>query len=185
MSDAAQAGREMEGPFDMDKLWNEFHERVRCWLYRLVKNADLADELVGCVYVRVWKRQERYDPKRYTIRTWLYLNTRSVAYANLRRKRDNALSLDWIPGGCRAPGRRSCTRPRKSAPGSGTRLTNCPRWSGALSARGSTTGFPGLRRRVSLASVSGWPTTTWRVPSCCSVSCCSGNSAMGCKREVL
>jgi RNA polymerase sigma factor (sigma-70 family) len=97
MSDAAQAGREMEGPFDMDKLWNEFHERVRCWLYRLVKNADLADELVGCVYVRVWKRQERYDPKRYTIRTWLYLNTRSVAYANLRRKRDNALSLDWIP----------------------------------------------------------------------------------------
>ena len=97
MNNAGQAEGYDGGMLDIDALWREFHERVRCWLYRFVKDADLADELVGCVYVRVWKRQDRYDPKRYPIRTWLYLNTRSVAYANLRRRRDNALSLDWIP----------------------------------------------------------------------------------------
>jgi RNA polymerase sigma-70 factor (ECF subfamily) len=87
----------MEGVFDIDALWHDYHERVYHWLYQLVRNAEDAKDLANCVFVRVWQRQGRYDAKRYTIRTWLYLNTRTVAYAFLRKRRKPVLSLDWIP----------------------------------------------------------------------------------------
>jgi RNA polymerase sigma factor (sigma-70 family) len=97
MNYAAQAGGEWKGAIDIEALWNEFHERVYRRLYRKVRNAQDAEDLTICAFVRAWQRQDRFAPTRYTNCTWLYLNARTVAYAFLRKRRQSTLSLDWIP----------------------------------------------------------------------------------------
>ena len=97
MQYAAEAGGERKGVIDIEALWNEYHDRVYHRQYRRVRNAQDADDLTICAFVRAWQRQDRFDPSRYTIRTWLYLNARTVAYAFLRKRRQSVLSLDWIP----------------------------------------------------------------------------------------
>jgi len=109
MQHAAEAGGERKGVVDIEALWSEFHDRVYHRLYRMVGNAQDADDLTDRAFVRVWQRQDRFDPSRYTICTWLCLNARTVAYAFLRKRRVPVFSLDSI----RAEQGPSCAGPEE------------------------------------------------------------------------
>ena len=97
MNMAGQAGGEMKGPIDIDTLWNDFHDRVYRWLHRMVRSVPDAEDLTDCVFVRAWQRQDRYDPSRSSVCTWLYLITETVVIAFFRKRRLWMMSLSELP----------------------------------------------------------------------------------------
>jgi RNA polymerase sigma-70 factor (ECF subfamily) len=97
MNYAAQAGGERKGVIDIEALWNDFHDRVYHWLYRMVRNAQDAEDMTICVFVQAWKRQDRYDPSRSSLCTWLHLITETVAIAFFRKRRLWMSSLNELP----------------------------------------------------------------------------------------
>ena len=87
------------GTIGFEVLWDQYWSRVYHWLYRLVRNAEDARDLTSCVFARAWQRLDRYDPARASLCTWLYLTTRTVAYAFRRKQRLQTVSLDSLPDG--------------------------------------------------------------------------------------
>ncbi len=87
------------GTIGFEQLWDKYQGRVYRWLYQRVRNAEDARDLTSCVFVRAWQRLDRYDPARASICTWLYLTTKTVACAFLRKQGQPTVSLDWLAEG--------------------------------------------------------------------------------------
>jgi len=96
MSDAEMADGIVRGSVDFDVFWNRYWHRVYAWLRAMVRNVEDARDLTDCVFVQAWQRLGRYDAKRGSLATWLYLLTRTVAYAYLRKRRLRCVSLDEV-----------------------------------------------------------------------------------------
>ena len=96
MNTAGHAGGFDGGMIDIVALWNDFHERVYHWLYEWVRNAQDAEDLTICVFVRAWQKQSWYDARHGSVCTWLYTLSHNIAYSSLRKKRVRLRSLDQI-----------------------------------------------------------------------------------------
>ena len=96
MSNAAAAGGMGRDRIDIEALWKQYHDRVYHWQYEMVGNAEDANDLTDCTFVRVWQRRDRFDSTRSSLCKWLYLNAHTVATAFRRRKRVRMLSLDLM-----------------------------------------------------------------------------------------
>jgi RNA polymerase sigma-70 factor, ECF subfamily len=46
--------------------------------YRALNDAGLAEEAVQETFLRAWRASERYDPKRSSLRTWMFAIARNV-----------------------------------------------------------------------------------------------------------
>jgi RNA polymerase sigma-70 factor, ECF subfamily len=97
MDSAGQAGGEWKGPIDFDALWRDYHDQVYHRLYRMVGNAEDAKDLTICAYARAWERQDRYDPSRSSVCTWLNLIVKTVGVGFWRKRRLRYRSLDTLP----------------------------------------------------------------------------------------
>lgn len=81
--------------------------RLRSTLFRLLRRADLVDELLMDVYWRAWRQAARYDPQRGQVMAWLTTMARSRALDELRRQACRPLGqlfdedLDRLP--CPSP----------------------------------------------------------------------------------
>lgn len=62
----------------LGELFDRYHLRLYRFLCRILGDSTLAEELVGEVFMRVWKRRTTFDPvQKFSV--WLYVIARSIA----------------------------------------------------------------------------------------------------------
>ncbi len=94
MSDSELVGGVMEGKVDFAVLMQRFERRVHRWLYDLVRNAALADEMTECVFLRANDRLDRFDPAKSSFCTWLHTIAHNLAMSYFRQLKHEPESLD-------------------------------------------------------------------------------------------
>lgn len=67
-----------------DELYKKHHQDVFQFLFYMVKNKELAEDLVQEVYIRVLKSYERFEGKS-SEKTWLFSIARNVAIDSFRK----------------------------------------------------------------------------------------------------
>jgi len=74
-TDAALAGRLIEqDPTALNDAYRQFGRRVYRVAYGLLRREELAQDVTQEVFVRLWKRPERYDPSRGALSSFLQLD---------------------------------------------------------------------------------------------------------------
>src|SRR5256885_1910248 len=74
----------------MQVLFARYHVRVYRFVLRLVRNESAAEDLIGEVFLDVWRQAGRFE-RRSAVSTWLLAIARFKALSALRRKPDEAL----------------------------------------------------------------------------------------------
>jgi RNA polymerase sigma-70 factor (ECF subfamily) len=81
-----------------DELYNKYHHDVFQFLFYMVKNRELAEDLVQEVYIRVLRSYERFEGNS-SEKTWLFSIARNVAIDSFRKqkgwKQRLAEKFDW------------------------------------------------------------------------------------------
>ena len=86
-----------------DELMGRYKRSVVNFCYRVLCNADDADDVAQEVFVRVYQHIDRYQP-RAKFSTWLFALAHNAALDRLRyRKRHPTESLDGVPEPAAAP----------------------------------------------------------------------------------
>lgn len=68
---------------ELHSLFSQYMLRVTS---RIVRNAEVAEDVVQEVFLYAWRNAGRYDPRRSTVSTWLWQISRSRAIDYLRRR---------------------------------------------------------------------------------------------------
>ncbi len=74
----------------MQVLYGRHHARVFRFGLRLVRNEQVAEDLIGEVFLDVWRQAGTFEG-RSAVSTWLLAITRYKALSALRRRKDEAL----------------------------------------------------------------------------------------------
>jgi RNA polymerase sigma-70 factor, ECF subfamily len=69
-----------------DDLYNNYHHDVFQFLFYMVRNKELAEDLVQEVYIRVLKSYEKFEGKS-SEKTWLFSIARNVAIDSFRKQK--------------------------------------------------------------------------------------------------
>ncbi|MGD6944092.1 RNA polymerase sigma factor SigX [Cytobacillus gottheilii] len=69
-----------------DDLYNKYHHDVFQFLFYMVRNKELAEDLVQEVYIRVLKSYEKFEGKS-SEKTWLFSIARNVAIDSFRKQK--------------------------------------------------------------------------------------------------
>src|SRR5215831_18523264 len=77
----------------MQVLYARHHVRVFRFVVRLVRDESTAEDLIGEVFLDVWRQAGRFEG-RSAVSTWLLAITRFKALSALRRRKDAELEDD-------------------------------------------------------------------------------------------
>jgi RNA polymerase sigma-70 factor, ECF subfamily len=83
-------------------LVERFERPVHALLLRIVRRADVAEELAQDAFVKAWRALGRFDPTR-KFSSWLFKIAHNTALDALRRRGEETLSLDAPVGGSETP----------------------------------------------------------------------------------
>jgi len=64
------------------------------FLYRMTQNREWAEDLGQEVFLRAYRRLEKYDRNKAAFSTWLFALARNLCLDELRKKRPITVSLD-------------------------------------------------------------------------------------------
>lgn len=85
------------------QLYEQTVDRLYGLVFRLLNNAQDAEDILNELYLKVWHEPERYDPTRGPVIAWLVIMARSRALDELRkRKLTQHSSLDESIEDCEA-----------------------------------------------------------------------------------
>jgi len=91
-----------------DELYKKYHHDVFQFLFYMVKNKELAEDLVQEVYIRVLKAYSKFEGKS-SEKTWLFSIARNVAIDHFRKqkgwKQRIMEKFDWSKGEIKDEGR--------------------------------------------------------------------------------
>jgi len=91
--DESLVRRSLEGDEDaFGDLVNIYQRRLTSYLYQLVGDFDIAQELSQESFIRAWSALDRFNPA-YRFSTWLFRIGHNLAIDNLRKKRLKTISL--------------------------------------------------------------------------------------------
>lgn len=94
MSDEEIVGQVLAGERDLfEELVLRHQRRIMHYLTRMVKDADLAEDLSQVAFVKAYTALASFDPQ-YRFTTWLYRIASNAAIDHIRRNRQRLLSLD-------------------------------------------------------------------------------------------
>lgn len=68
------------------ELYDRYSNLVHGMAYRLLKDAQLAEECTQDVFIAIWRRADSYDRERARVTTWLFTITRNRAIELVRRR---------------------------------------------------------------------------------------------------
>lgn len=88
----ARAGRES----GYRELIERYQRPVLSLIYRLVRDRELAEDLVQETFIKVLNALDRYDP-RYKFSSWIFRIAHNTAIDQLRKREVATLSLDGSP----------------------------------------------------------------------------------------
>ncbi len=84
-----------------EAFYNATTERVLSLVLRITQQIDIAEEVVGDVYLQVWRTADRFDPTRGNALAWLTILCRSRALDTLRKNNasptSSAMPISEIP----------------------------------------------------------------------------------------
>ena len=82
-------------------LYGRFGRPVYSMAYRILGNAESAEELTQDVFVTAWRKAARFDPARGRLSTWLMTIAHNLAVDRLRRetgaRRPTLVLVDEVP----------------------------------------------------------------------------------------
>lgn len=68
-----------------DALYRNYHLAVYRNIFRVTKNADIAEDILQEVYVRLWEKRKQFDPKQ-SISNWLFVISFNLSIDYCRKK---------------------------------------------------------------------------------------------------
>ncbi len=80
-------------PEALAKLYESYASRALGLAFRILKDRDLAEQVIQDAFWKVWKHAGEYEPTRGSFGTWLFTIVRNLSIDQLRRRRDE-ISLD-------------------------------------------------------------------------------------------
>jgi RNA polymerase sigma-70 factor (ECF subfamily) len=87
-------------PHVMPKLYDRYGRAAYSLIYRVVRDAGAAEDLVQETFLRVWNRAQSFDPERGALGPWILTVARNRAIDHLRsvegRMAASALELDRV-----------------------------------------------------------------------------------------
>src|ERR1051326_203278 len=90
-SDEALIGRIAAGDkLAMHSLFARHHVRVYRFVLRLVREEAVAEDMIGEVFLDVWRHAGRFE-RRSSVSTWLLAIARNKALSAVRRRREQPL----------------------------------------------------------------------------------------------
>ena len=78
-------------------LYDNYSDTLYGVAYKVVKDEDLAQDIVQESFVKIWKKADSYDPTKAKLFTWLFRITRNTAIDKLRSistKSDKEIQID-------------------------------------------------------------------------------------------
>ena len=69
------------------RLFDHFAPRIKAYLVRLGTNQGHADEMTQDIMLVLWRKAAMFDPRRSSLRTWLYRVARNRRIDMMRRER--------------------------------------------------------------------------------------------------
>lgn len=78
-------------------LYDNYADTLYGVAYKVVKDEDLAQDIVQESFVKIWKKSDSYDPAKAKLFTWLFRITRNTAIDKLRSistKSDKEIQID-------------------------------------------------------------------------------------------
>jgi RNA polymerase sigma factor (sigma-70 family) len=77
-----------------EEIFRFYAPRVKAYMLRLTKDAQLADDLMQEAMVAVWNKADRYDPAKGALSTWIFTIARNLRVDALRREKRPEFSAD-------------------------------------------------------------------------------------------
>lgn len=81
----------------LGELYDATVNRVFGFVLKLTNNRPLTEEIIGDLYMQVWRKASNFDTERATPIAWLLMMARSRAYDALRREQSRTKLQDAIP----------------------------------------------------------------------------------------
>ncbi len=78
-------------------LYDNYADTLYGVAYKVVKDEDLAQDIIQESFVKIWKKSDSYDPSKAKLFTWLFRITRNTAIDKLRSintKSDKEIQID-------------------------------------------------------------------------------------------
>lgn len=78
-------------------LYDNYADTLYGVAYKVVKDEDLAQDIIQESFVKIWKKSDSYDPTKAKLFTWLFRITRNTAIDKLRSintKSDKEIQID-------------------------------------------------------------------------------------------
>lgn len=93
-SDMALLTRVVKGESQaLEQLYNRYAPRALGLAFRILRDRDLAEQVIQDAFWKVWQRASVFEPTRGSFSTWLFTIVRNLSIDQLRRRRDET-SLD-------------------------------------------------------------------------------------------
>lgn len=83
-------------PADFAKLYEAYSAALYGVLLRLVKDSDLAKDLLQDAFLKIWSNSQNYDPRQGRLFTWLLTITRHVAMDELRARKIRSTASTYL-----------------------------------------------------------------------------------------
>ena len=74
----------------LDVLYQRYHGELYALAYRMVRDHQLAEDLMQETFVRVWRHAASYSPQAGSVRGWLFAILRNYAIDYLRKQRQRS-----------------------------------------------------------------------------------------------
>ncbi len=78
-------------------LYDHYSDTLYGVAYKVVKDEDMAQDVVQESFIKIWKKSDSYDPTKAKLFTWLFRITRNTAIDKLRSvntKTDKEIQID-------------------------------------------------------------------------------------------
>ncbi|VAX35597.1 RNA polymerase sigma factor RpoE [hydrothermal vent metagenome] len=85
-----------------EKLMVKYFPRLLNFIYRFIKNRELAEDLTQEVFIKVYHNASAYHPKA-KFKTWLYTIARNISLNEIRKNRQKMVSLDETMSSSQGP----------------------------------------------------------------------------------
>lgn len=72
--------------FDINLLYDQYGGAIYGVIRRMISDEDLATEVLQDTFVKVWKYQEKYDPSKSSLFTWMMHIARNSAINTIQSK---------------------------------------------------------------------------------------------------
>jgi len=84
-------------PIALETLYNQYATLVITVIHRMIRDRQIAEELLQEVFLRIWQHVETYEPERGQVRNWILGVAHNLALTELRRQRRRPAILNSRP----------------------------------------------------------------------------------------